>query len=166
MSEILLGNTKQDCELPSGIVEWYISSFKNVDSVTIASNEVAAITMVATKKFLPIKIDPETSTFTDTGSGELTAGVKRTQSATIVLKGYTVDDDRFLTEIESGRVMLIAKRSDGTFVLLFRENGGKAVSTIDAGTAFDSFNGSTTLITGVSISKAVHVQSSVIATII
>jgi len=164
--ELLAGNVKNNCETPGGIVEWYASSFGNVSSLTELNGSLTAITMVVTKKFFPIKIDPTTSTFTDASTGDFKGGIGSTPSATIITKGYTSSDYTFHKEIESGRIILIAKRSDGTYVMLFREFGGKALVTLDAGTGFETFNGATIGITGFEIKKSIPVAAAAVLAVL
>lgn len=166
MCELLTGNTKSICEEPSGVVEWYASSIQNVALVADNNQKITAITMVTGKTFFPIKIDVETSTFTDVSTNERTAGIGRTQTATVVLKGYDETDTTFIEQLESTRVILIAKKSNGKYVALFVDNGGVATSSIDAGTTFDSFGGYTLTLVGKETKAARVVDASVIATII
>jgi hypothetical protein len=166
MCELTGGNVLSTCEEAGGVVEWYASSIANISSYTETAGEITAITMVATKKFYAIKIDPTTSTYTDTGAGDFASGLGRNQSATIVTKGYTIADYTFQTELQSSRIALIAKKSNGTYVILFRDYGGKALVTLDAGTGFETFNGATITVTGVETKQAMVVDSAIIAALI
>lgn len=161
--ELTSGNTKNTCEEAGGIVEWYASSKANIVSYTETAGLITAITMVALKKFFPIKIDPATSTFTDAGAGDLASGLGRTPSATIVTKGYTSADYTFQTELQSSRIVLLAKKANGTYAMLFRDYGGKALVTLDAGTGFDTFNGATISVTGSETKQTIPVDSAIIA---
>jgi hypothetical protein len=166
MCELTSGNTKNDCPEASGVVEWYASSLANITSTTIASGEVTAVTMVATKKFFPIKVDPETSSYQDSAEGGYAEGLGHKPTATIITKGYKKTDYTFQKELESGKIVLIAKRANGGYMMLFREFGGKALVTVDSGSAFSSFNGSTIVVTGSEIERSVPVDPAIIAALI
>jgi hypothetical protein len=163
MCELLTGNTKNVCEEAGGVTEWYASSFKNVAGYTENNGEITAIAMESGKTFFPIKVDPTTSTYTDAATGDFASGKGFTPSATIITKGYAKEDYTFQNQLEGTRIVLIAKRSNGTYVMLFRDFGGKALTTLDAGTGFETFNGATITVTGFETKKAIIVQPSVVA---
>ena len=164
--ELTSGNTQNVCEEAGGVVEWYASSKANVASYTELAGSITAITMVALKKFFAIKVDPATSNFTDAAAGDLASGLGFTPTATIITKGYTPADYTFQKELQAGRIVLLAKKSNGTYVMMFRDYGGKALVSLDSGTGFETFNGATITVTGVETQATIPVDSGIIAALI
>ena len=115
------------CDSQGGVDTWYAFAIANYDTLTYANGEVTALTLLAGTYAYPLNVEMETSSFTDVAVGERTNGAYgRQQTATVVLHGNTAE---MIVEIEAlcrGRHALIAKLNDGTYELLFMENGAKA----------------------------------------
>lgn len=168
MCEITAGYDKV-CDSPGGVATWYAFAVKdsngasNYDTLTYADGEVSALTLVTGKYAYPFNVEIETSTFTDTAVGERAAGAYgRSQSATVVLHGNTAS---MITQIENlckGRTALIAKLNDGTYELLFMENGAKVTDERTPGTAFEDMNGNTLTFTGKERYKAMKISSVIV----
>jgi len=168
MCELTSGYSKI-CDLAGGVDTWYIFSNKasdgsdNIDTLTVANGEVTALTLVAGKYAFPFNVEIETSSFTDTAVGERANGsYAREQSATIILHGNTSTMIRDIEDMCKGRVTVIAKMNDGTYEVLFLNNGGKASNERASGTAFEDLNGNTLTITGKETSQAPKISSTIV----
>lgn len=160
--EITSGYDK-DCDSAGGVNKWYAINVDNF-TYTKTAGEVTAITNAASKQWYAFNVEIETSMFTDTAIGERANGsYAREQSATIVFHGNTKEDVVLLDTIAKGRIALIACLEDGSYELLFADNGGKMIDERASGTAYDELNGNTLTFTGRETSKAPKVDSTLIA---
>lgn len=155
------------CDSPGGVDTWYAFAIANYDTLTYADGEVAALTLISGKYAFPLNVEMETSSFTDTAVGERANGAYgRQQTAEIKLHGNTAE---MIVEIESlckGRHALIAKLNDGSYELLFAENGAKANDARTSGTAFEDMNGNTLTFNGKEKTKACKIDSSIVASLL
>lgn len=155
------------CDSPGGVDTWYAFAIANYDTLTYANGEVTALTLTAGKYAFPLNVEMETSSFTDTAVGERTnVAYGRQQTATVVLHGNTAE---MIVEIENlckGRHALIAKLNDGTYELLFAENGAKATDERTSGTAFEDMNGNTLTFNGKEKSKACKIDASLVTALL
>jgi hypothetical protein len=157
------------CDAPGGVDTWYAFAVKdssgvsNYATLTYSGGAITALTLVAGKYAWPLNVEIETSTFTDTAVGErANASYGRSQSATVMLHGNT---DDMIVQIEAfaqGRHALIAKLNDGTYELLFMENGAKVTDERTPGTAFEDMNGNTLTFTGKERYKAMKISSTIV----
>lgn len=169
MCEITSGYTKL-CDETGGVDKWYWFALKdgttgasNVATYTVVDGAVTALTLESGKYAYALNVEIETSTFTDTATGDRTnASYAREQQATIVLHGNTAEMIVQLEQASKGRICLIAKLADGTYELLFAENGGKSSDVRTPGTAYEDMNGNTLTITGKEKSKAPKISSAIV----
>jgi hypothetical protein len=157
------------CDTPGGVDTWYLFSTKdsngesNIDTLTVANGAVTALTLKTGKYAYPFNVEIETSSFTDTAVGERANGAyAREQSATVMLHGNTAE---MIVQIESlckGRTTLIAKLNDGTYEVLFLQNGAKCNDERASGTAYEDMNGNTLTFTGKEPAKAVKISSTIV----
>ncbi len=159
MCEILAGYDKL-CDNTGGVETWYIGSVKNIDEVTVTAGAVTSITMKNGKYVYPFNIEMETAFFNDTAIGERANGAyAREQSATAVLHGNTAEMIVNIEEIAKDRTFWIAKLNDGTFEVLFLENGAKVLDDRASGTAYEDMNGTTLTASGKEKKKAPKISS-------
>ena len=149
------------CDEAGGVDTWYAFSAidangeSNIDTLTVANGECTALTLKSGKYAYGIKVEQETSSFTDTAIGErANSSYAREQSATVVLAKNTAETIAEIENMCKGRTIWIAKLNDGTYEVLFLEKGGKANDERASGTAFDDLNGNTITITGRTTYKA------------
>lgn len=157
------------CDEAGGIETLYaFSTFdssgeSNYDTLTVSNGEVTAMTLVAGKYAYAFNVEMETASFTDTAVGErANKAYAREQSATVVLHGNTA---AMIVQIEAmckGRVTLIAKMNDGTYEVLFLNNGAKVSDERASGTAYEDMNGNTLTFTGKEKNKAPKISSGIV----
>jgi hypothetical protein len=166
--EITSGYNKV-CDSPGGVDTFYAFAVKdstgasNYQTLGYANGEVTALTLVTGKYAFPFNVEIETASFTDTASGERTAGAyARTQAGTAMLHGNTA---AMITDIEAmgkGRHAIIAKMNDGTYEIFFMENGAKVTDERATGTAYEDMNGTTLTFAGKEKTKACKISSTIV----
>lgn len=168
MCELTSGYNKV-CDTQGGVETWYLFSVKdstgasNIDTFTFANGQVSALTLVTGKYAYPFNVEMETSTFTDKAIGERANGAyAREQSATVVLHGNTASMITMIEELSQTRVGAIAKCNDGTYELLFIENGAKCIDERAVGTKYEDMNGNTLTFTGKEKNKACKISSVIV----
>lgn len=168
MCELTSGYSRL-CDRAGGIDTLYAFSTKdslgvsNYDTLTVVAGEVTALTLKAGKYAYAFNVEMETATFTDTAIGERANNAyAREQSATVVLHGNTAS---MIVQIEAlcqGRTTLIAKMNDGTYEVLFLNNGAKVSDERTPGTAFEDMNGNTLTFSGKEQNKAPKISSTIV----
>lgn len=162
MCEITAGFDKI-CDSTGGVAKAYAWSTKETDTLTYANGTISALTLNSGKYAYPIEFEIETSTFTDTAVGErANSSYAREQSATIMLAGNTASIISQLDSMAKGRTTVAFELNDGTFEVLFLENGGKLIDARTPGTAFTDMNGNTLTFSGKEKVKAMKVSSAII----
>lgn len=172
MCEITAGfNTV--CDSAGGVKKAYGWSVKdnsgvsNYDTLTYANGTISALTLVAGKYAYPVSFEIETSTYTDTAIGARgTSSYAREQSATLVLAGNTA---AMIDEIENwakSRVAIAFELNDGSYEVLFLENGGKTIDARTPGTTYEDMNGNTLTVSGREKTKAMKVSAEIIAALL
>lgn len=168
MCELISGYDKV-CDTQGGVETWYLFAMKdstgtsNIDTYTTANGQVTGLTLVTGKYAYPFNVEMETSTFTDKSLGDRANGAyAREQSATVVLHGNTAEMIVMVEDIVKGRVGAIAKCNDGTYELLFAENGAKCNDERAVGTKYEDMNGTTLTFTGKEKQKACKISSSIV----
>jgi hypothetical protein len=166
--EITSGYNKV-CDSQGGVDTFYAFAVKdstgasNYQTLGYADGEVTALTLVTGKYAFPFNVEIETASFTDTASGERTAGAyARTQAGTAMLHGNTA---AMITDIEAmgkGRHAIIAKMNDGTYEIFFMENGAKVTDERATGTAYEDMNGTTLTFAGKEKTKACKISSTIV----
>ena len=172
MCELLEGYSKL-CDEVGGVDTWYAFSItdelgvSNIASYTVVAGEVTALTLTTGNQAFAFNVEMETSTFTDTSIGDRANGAyAREQEATIVLHGNTKEMIVNIEAMGKGRTAWIAKLNDGTYELLFAENGAKMSDARTPGQAYEDGNMNTLTATGKEKSKAPKLNSALIATLI
>lgn len=168
MCELLTGYDK-GCDTQGGVETWYLFAVKdstgasNIDTYTTANGQVTGLTLVTGKYAYPFNVEMETSTFTDKSLGDRANGAyAREQSATVVLHGNTAEMIVMIEDIVKGRVGAIAKCNDGTYELLFAENGAKVADERVVGTKYEDMNGTTLTFTGKEKQRACKIDSAIV----
>jgi hypothetical protein len=129
----------------------------------VANGAVTSLSLKSGKYAYPLNVEMETSTFTDTRIGERTnKAYGREQSATIVLHGNTAAMIANIEAAAKGRVTVIAELEDGSYEVLFLNNGGLITDERTPGTAYEDMNGNTLTITGKEKAKAPKISSSLV----
>lgn len=163
MCEITAGFEKI-CDSAGGVSRAYWWNTSDVDTLTVVAGNVTALTLNSGKYAYPIDFEIETSTYTDTGTGERANSSKaREQSATILLAGNTAAMIAQIDAATGGRVTVAFQLNDGTYEVLFLENGAKVSDVRTPGTAFEDMNGNTLTFTGKEKTKAPKVSGSIIS---
>ena len=169
MCELTAAINGINCDEAGGVDTWYAFArfdalgASNIDTFTFLDGDVTALTLVLTKFAYPINVEQETSTFTDTATGERANGsYAREQSATAMLHGNTAEMIVSVEQLAKGRTTLIAKLNDGTYEILFSQFGAKCSDERAAGTAFEDMNGSTLTFSGKETYKALKIDSAIV----
>lgn len=157
------------CDSPGGVETLYTFPVKDssgvscYDTLTYAAGEITALTLVAGKYAFAYNVEMETATFTDTGIGTRpNSSYAREQSATNILHGNTASMIVEIEALNQGRHALIHKLNDGTFEVLFLENGAKVSDARTPGTAYEDMNGNTLTWTGKEKHKAMKISSAIV----
>ena len=162
MCEIASGFDKI-CDSAGGVAKAYAWSTAETDTLTYANGTISALTLNSGKYAYAINFEIETSTFTDTAIGErASSSYGREQSATIMLAGNTAAMISNIEEIAKGRTTVAFELNDGTYEVLFLENGAKLIDERNVGTAYTDMNGSTLTFSGREKTKAMKVSSAII----
>lgn len=163
MCEITSGYTKP-CDSPGGVRKAYAWNTADVDTYTVTAGSISAITFEAGKYMYEFGVEMETTTFTDAAIGERANGAyARQHDATVVLHGNTAAMIVELELMAKGRTTWAFELNDGTYEVLFLENGAKVSDSRTPGTAFEDMNGNTLTLTGKEPSKAPKISSALIA---
>lgn len=162
MCEITSGY-ERPCDSPGGVAKVYAWNTKYA-SPTVTNGTISALTFESGQYIYEFDVEMETSTFTDAAIGERANGAyARQHDATVILHGNTA---AMITELElmgKGRTTWAFELNDGTYEVLFLENGAKATDSRTPGTAFEDMNGNTITLTGKEKSKAPKISASLIA---
>lgn len=162
MCEIANGFDKI-CDSAGGVAKAYAWSTAETDTLTFANGTITALTLNSGKYAYTINFEIETSTFTDTAIGErANSSYAREQSATIMLAGNTAAMITNFEEIAKGRTTVAFELNDGTYEVLFLENGGKLIDERTVGTAYTDMNGTKMTFTGREKSRASKVSSTIV----
>jgi hypothetical protein len=169
MCEVAAGYDRV-CDNTGGVKRWYWFSTFNAQGQSnysatpvVANGAVASLSLNSGVYAYALNVEMETSTFTDTRIGERTnKAYGREQSATIVLHGNTAEMIANIDAAAKGRVTVIAELEDGTYEVLFLENGGLITDERTPGTAYEDMNGNTLTITGKEKAKAPKISESLV----
>lgn len=166
--EILSGYSKV-CDSPGGVDTFYAFAVKdssgesNYTALVLADGEVTSLTLKAGKYAFPFNVEIETASFTDTASGERSAGAyARTQAGTAMLHGNTSSMIVDVEALAKGRHAIIAKMNDDTYELFFAVNGAKVTDERATGTAYEDMNGTTLTFAGKEKQKACKISSVIV----
>jgi hypothetical protein len=163
MCEITSGYDKL-CDTQGGVATVYAWNTNQVDTATVVSGSITALTFDAGGYIYQFNVEMETATFTDAAIGERANGAyARQHDATVVLFGNTPEMITQLELMGKGRTTWAFELNDGTYEVLFLENGAKVSDSRTPGTAFEDMNGNTLTLTGKEKSKAPKISSSLIA---
>jgi len=172
MCELLEGYSTL-CDEVGGVDTWYAFSVtdelgaSNIATYTVVAGEVTALTLAVGKQAYAFNVEMETSTFTDTAIGDRANGAyAREQEATIVLHGNTKEMIVNLEAMGKGRTAWIAKLNDGTYELLFAENGAKVLDARTPGQAYEDGNMNTLTASGKEKAKAPKIDSAIVAALL
>lgn len=162
MCEITSGYT-QPCDSPGGVAKAYAWNTADADA-TVAAGEITALTFDSGKYLYEFDVEMETTTFTDAAIGDRANGAyARQHDATVILHGNTAAMIVQLELMGKGRTTWAFELNDGTYEVLFLENGAKVSDSRTPGTAFEDMNGNTLTLTGKEKSKAPKISASLIA---
>jgi hypothetical protein len=137
------GFTPKTCKTPSGTIEFMITEFANVSSITKTSGVITAISMASGKRFWQYKQKPEVANWKETQTADLKSGAYKIATAIT----FDINSLDSATKIETevllkNAVVVIAKDADGTYWLLGENNGIEFDSIAwDGGTEYSSFRG-------------------------
>jgi hypothetical protein len=169
MCEVAAGYDRV-CDNTGGVKRWYWFSTFNAQGQSnysatpvVANGAVASLSLNSGVYAYALNVEMETSTFTDTRIGErANKAYGREQSATIVLHGNTAEMIANIDVAAKGRVTVIAELEDGTYEVLFLENGGLITDERTPGTAYEDMNGNTLTITGKEKAKAPKISEALV----
>lgn len=163
MCEITSGYNKL-CDTQGGVATVYAWNTNQVDTVTVSNGAITALTFESGAYIYQFNVEMETATFTDGAIGERANGAyARQQEATVVLHGNTAEMITQLDLMARGRTTWAFELNDGTYEVLFLENGAKVSDSRTPGTAFEDMNGNTLTLTGKEKTKAPKISASLIA---
>lgn len=157
------------------IVELYIANAEDVTGTTIGAPEegeggveVKTITLAASAKFYKIEPAKDTATFTDSlqvGDG----GSKYRQSSiTWNISGeYTAEMVDVLDALSLGRFIIVARLSDGSYVMFGRLTPMEAeTASLESAAEATGFNGITVTFTNSTVESPVPLSSAAIQTVL
>ena len=156
------------------IVELYIANAEDVTATTVGAPEegggveVKTITLAAQAKFYKIEPAKDTATFTDSlqvGDG----GSKYRQSSiTWNISGeYTAKMVDVLDALSLGRFIIVAKLSDGSYVMFGRLTPMEAeTASLESAAEATGFNGITVTFTNSTVESPVPLSETAIKTVL
>lgn len=157
------------------IVELYIANAEDVTATTVGAPEegeggveVKTITLAASAKFYKIEPAKDTATFTDSlqvGDG----GSKYRQSSiTWNISGeYTAEMVDVLDALSLGRFIIVARLSDGSYVMFGRLTPMEAeTASLESAAEATGFNGITVTFTNSTVESPVPLSSAAIQTVL
>lgn len=156
------------------IVELYIANAEDVTATTVGAPtegtgvEVKTITLAASAKFYKIEPAKDTATFTDSlqvGDG----GSKYRQSSiTWNISGeYTAEMVDVLDALSLGRFIIVARLSDGSYVMFGRLTPMEAeTASLESAAEATGFNGITVTFTNSTVESPVPLSSEAIQTVL
>ena len=157
------------------IVELYIANAEDVTGTTIGAPEegeggveVKTITLAASAKFYKIEPAKDTATFTDSlqvGDG----GSKYRQSSiTWNISGeYTAEMVDVLDALSLGRFIIVARLSDGSYVMFGRLTPMEAeTASLESAAEATGFNGITVTFTNSTVESPVPLSEAAIKTVL
>lgn len=156
------------------IVELYIANAEDVTATTVGAPEegggveVKTITLAASAKFYKIEPAKDTATFTDSlqvGDG----GSKYRQSSiTWNISGeYTAEMVDVLDALSLGRFIIVARLSDGSYVMFGRLTPMEAeTASLEAAAEATGFNGITVTFTNSTVESPVPLSAEAIKTVL
>lgn len=157
------------------IVELYIANAEDVTATTIGAPEegeggveVKTITLAAQAKFYKIEPAKDTATFTDSlqvGDG----GSKYRQSSiTWNISGeYTAEMVDVLDALSLGRFIIVARLSDGSYVMFGRLTPMEAeTASLESAAEATGFNGITVTFTNSTVESPVPLSEAAIKTVL
>lgn len=157
------------------IVELYIANAEDVTATTVGAPEegeggveVKTITLAAQAKFYKIEPAKDTATFTDSlqvGDG----GSKYRQSSiTWNISGeYTAEMVDVLDALSLGRFIIVARLSDGSYVMFGRLTPMEAeTASLESAAEATGFNGITVTFTNSTVESPVPLSSAAIQTVL
>lgn len=156
------------------IVELYIANAEDVTGTTVGAPEegggveVKTITLAASAKFYKIEPAKDTATFTDSlqvGDG----GSKYRQSSiTWNISGeYTAEMVDVLDALSLGRFIIVARLSDGSYVMFGRLTPMEAeTASLESAAEATGFNGITVTFTNSTVESPVPLSEAAIKTVL
>lgn len=163
MCELTAGYEKP-CDSPGGVATVYGWNTDDVDTQTVVAGAITALTMKVGKFIYPFKVEMETATFTDAAIGDRANGASaRQHDATVILHGNTAPMIVQLDALSKARTTWAFELNDGTYEVLFLENGAKVSDSRTPGTAYEDMNGNTLTMTGKEKTKAPKISAMLIA---
>ena len=156
------------------IVELYIANAEDVTATTVGAPtegkgvEVKTITMAASAKFYKIQPAKDTATFTDSlkvGDG----GSKYRQSSiTWNISGeYTSEMVDVLDALSLGRFVIVAKLSDGSYVMFGRLTPMEAeTASLESAAEATGFNGITVTFTNSTVESPLPLSDDAVKTVL
>lgn len=156
------------------IVELYIANAEDVTATTVGAPEegggveVKTITLAAQAKFYKIEPAKDTATFTDSlqvGDG----GSKYRQSSiTWNISGeYTAEMVDVLDALSLGRFIIVARLSDGSYVMFGRLTPMEAeTASLESAAEATGFNGITVTFTNSTVESPVPLSEAAIKTVL
>lgn len=156
------------------IVELYIANAEDVTATTVGAPEegggveVKTITLAASAKFYKIEPAKDTATFTDSlqvGDG----GSKYRQSSiTWNISGeYTAEMVDVLDALSLGRFIIVARLSDGSYVMFGRLTPMEAeTASLESAAEATGFNGITVTFTNSTVESPVPLSAEAIKTVL
>lgn len=167
--EITSGLNAQICrENTGGVIEFYVSNFENVASVTETESSVTAITMETGKVFQVFKPNKNSSNWEQPIQGSVEAGtIGYEHRTTMVFSKNQSTDINTLKLLAKANLMVIVKERSGRFYLLGKTEGLQLVEgNFTSGMALADANAWTLTFAGSEPEPAPEVLSSIISALL
>ena len=162
----ILGGMLRDCSSNlGGIKEVYLANFDDVDTVTVTSNVVSAITMVSSKKFYAYNFNPNTSNFTTTIQANRENGSLYMETVlSLVFAKQDATKRLEVNALAQAGLMAIVVDSNGTAWLFGKDEPLMLTSgTAESGTAKADRNGYALELTDAQMQMPYTVDTSIIS---
>lgn len=167
MAASITSGYDRDCDAVGGVKTLYAWNTADLASSTVTAGELTAVSLDSGKYAYAFNVEIETATFTDTAVGDrANNSYGREQTATVVLHGNTKEMIVTIEALCKGRTTWAVELNDGTYEVLFLENGAKCNDERTPGTAYEDGNMNTLTLTGKEPSKAPKVDASLITALL
>lgn len=148
-SQTLAGIARDCSSNMGGIKNVYIANFADVDTVTVTSGVVTAITMLSSKKFYKYVFAPFTSSLTSNWNVSPENGTKYVESTlTMVFNKMDATKRLEIVALAQSELVVIVEDNNGTMFYLGYEEGVRLINGSDGqtGTARGDRNGYTVVL--------------------
>ena len=156
-----------DCDNTGGLKALYLVDVVDVSGVTVASGEVTAISMVATKKFKAFSFRKGNANFASTGNRDDAAGTSYVETVTTAQFNKMETVKRAdLVDLAMANSYVIAQDQNNKYWFIGYKSYNSSVTNGASGAAMADANAYTVTLTTQTKELPMEVQASVMATIV